>query len=115
MIVPPEDIGNVTAHGEATGAVSVVPCEVNTSKLGARPVRGDFVVRREGMQEVVGVLAADVFNTEIIHDKDKNDRSPFVAPEARRSGALVVAMRFKAGCEEVVGQFASLLEPVDPF
>ena len=99
MIVPPEDVGDVSVHGEATGAVSVVPCEVNTSKLGARPVRGDFVVRREGLQEVVGVLTANVFNTEIIHDKDENDRSPFVTPEARCSGTLIVAMWFKPGHE----------------
>ena len=39
-----EDIFNVIIDGQATGAVYVVPGEVDVGKLGAGPVLGDFMM-----------------------------------------------------------------------
>ena len=83
--------------------MSVVPGEIDASKFSAGPVRGDFIVCGEGLEEVVSVLSADVLDAKIIDDKDKHDWAPFVSPQARGGGTLVVAMRFQSGHEEVVG------------
>ncbi len=80
MVVSAEDISDVSVHGEAAGAVSVVPGEIDASKFCAGPVRGDFVVRGEGLEKVVSVLSADVLDAEIINDKDKHNRALFVSP-----------------------------------
>jgi len=50
MVVSAEDVGDVSVHGEAAGAVSVVPGEIDASKFSAGPVRGDFIVHGEGLE-----------------------------------------------------------------
>ena len=54
--------------GQATGAVCVVPGEVNSSKLGAGPVLGEIIVLKEDFLKVVGVAFANVFDAEVINN-----------------------------------------------
>ena len=61
------------------------------------------------------MVSFNISDSKVIHNKDKNDGSPFVTPEARCSGALVVAMGGESFGEEVIGQFASLFEAIDAF
>ncbi len=58
------------------------------------------------------MLASDVFDSKIIHNEDKGYWSPFVSPESWSGGALIVSLRFQSFGEEVISQFASLLEAV---
>ena len=93
----------------------VVPCDIDASNFLSQPIGGDFVGLLEGLEEVFGMVVANVLDSKVIHDEHKNDGSPFVVPEARHSGALVVAVGGKSFGEEVIGQFASLFEAIDAF
>ena len=55
--------------------------------------------------------AANILDAKVIHDKHKNDGSPFVALEAGCGGALIVAVLGQMLSEEIIGQFASLFQP----
>ena len=57
---------------------SVVPFEVNASKLGASLVSGDMVMLLEGNKEMVVMSTTNIFDAEVIHNKDKNKGAPFV-------------------------------------
>ena len=61
------------------------------------------------------MAAANILDTKVIHNKYKDDGSPFVAPEAWGGVALKVAMLGQMLSEEIIGQFASLFQAVDPF
>ena len=67
------------------------------------------------MEKVFGVASVNILDAKVVHNKDKYDGPPFVTPEARCSGTLVVAVGRESFGEEVIGQFASLLEAIDAF
>ena len=63
-----EEVFNIILDGQATGAVCVVPVEVNAHKSGAGPVLGEFIVLEEDVAKVAGVAFANVFNAKVIDD-----------------------------------------------
>ena len=63
-----EEVFNVILDGQATGAVFVVPGEVDAGKSGAGPVLGEFIVIKEDVAKVVGVAFANIFDAEVIND-----------------------------------------------
>ena len=50
----------------------------------------------------------NIFFTKVVDYKDKEVRSPFVAPNVRSGGGMVVTCRIEAHFEELVGKHASL-------
>ena len=58
----------------------VVPVEVHASKLVSGPVSSNFVRSLECIKEVFSMAFVHVFNTEVINNKDKHDRMPFLLP-----------------------------------
>ena len=63
-----EEVFDIVFDGQATGAVRVVPGEVNAGKLGAGPVLGEFIVLKEDAAKVVGVAFANIFDAEVINN-----------------------------------------------
>ena len=59
--------------------------------------------------------AANILDAKVIHDKHKDDGSPFVVPEAWGGVALKVAVLGQMLSEELIGKLAGLFQPVDPF
>ena len=57
----------------------------------------------EGLEEIFGMLAANVLDAKVIHDKHKDDGSPFMAPEARCGVALMVAILGQMLSEDIIG------------
>ena len=64
---------------------------------------------------MVGMLATDVLDAEVIHHEHKDDGLPFVAPEAGCGVALKVFMLGQALSEEIIGKLAGLSQTIDPF
>ena len=102
-------------HGESGSTLGVVPGNVDASEFCAGPISGDRVVFLQGGQEMFGMLAVAILNSEVVDNEGKRDWSPFVAPQTRGSRGLVVAVFVEAGRKEVVGKFAGLLEPIHSF
>ena len=50
-----EEVFDIIFDGQETGAVRVVPGEVDASELGAGPVLSEFIVLEEDVAKVVGV------------------------------------------------------------
>mgnify|MGYP006175787709 CR=1 FL=1 len=115
MIVFEEYICDVAFHGEMTHVVVVVPVEVDTRKLGSKPI-GCYLIRLlEGLEEMVSMLTTDILDAKVINDKDKDNGMPFVVPESGCDVALGVSMLGKALGEEIVCQSTHLLQPIYPF
>ena len=92
-VIPLEaEVGNVVVRGEATGALGVVPLEIDAGVQVTLPVFGDIVVFFEGISKAVGMVFAYIFNTKVVDDEAEEDRAPFVAPKTRSGGALVVTV-----------------------
>ena len=115
MIVFEEYICDVAFHGEATCAVAVVPVEVNTRELGSKPISYDIVRLLEGLKEMVSMLATNILDAKVINNKDKDNGSPLVVPDAGCAVALRVAVLGQALGEEIIGKLAGLFQPIDPF
>ena len=65
-LIPLEvEVGDVVVHGKATGAMGVVPIEIDTSVQITLPVFSDVIVLFEGISKVMGIAVADIFNTKV--------------------------------------------------
>ena len=62
---------------------------------------------------MIGVELAYIFDAKIFNYEGKQDRSPFVAPQTRGLGALVVVVLYKACLQEVIVEAAGLRETID--
>ena len=68
-VIPLEaEVGYVFVHGKATGAMGVVPFEIDDSVQIYLPVFSDVVVLFEGISKVVGMAVAEIFNTKVVND-----------------------------------------------
>ena len=54
------------------------------------------------------MVVADVFYNKIVNDEDKEDRAPFLAPNFRGGGGLVLPRCVEVSFEELVGNNTSL-------
>ena len=46
----------------------------------------------DGISKVMGMAAANLFNTNVVNDEAEKEMAPFVAPKDGSGGALVLAM-----------------------
>ena len=60
-------------HGDVAGACGIVLVNGKSTEEGNSPVDGDGVYFLEVLDEVVGVLFADVLDPKLINDKGEND------------------------------------------
>ena len=58
------------------------------------------------------MLLANIFNAEVINDKDELNGTPFMAPETRGGGSLIIAGFVQAFAEQVVGKLAGLWQTI---
>ena len=92
-VIPLEaEVGNVVVHGEAAGALGVVPLEIDASVQVTLPVFSDIIVFFEGILKVVGMAVTYVFKTKVIDNEAEEYRAPFMDPDTRSGGALVVSV-----------------------
>ena len=67
----------------------------------------------EDSLEMESVALSDIFDTKVINEQEKHNRSPLVAPQASSGGALVVAVLLETFFEESVGQGPRLWETIN--
>ncbi len=106
----------IARHGEAarTSGINwaVVPFKCHTSKVGAVNFLRDFVVLLESLATMIQMGIADILDGKVVDNECKHDGAPFVAPEPRGGGCLLVVKFGKAVLEEFVGKDACLGETV---
>ena len=103
VVVLYKESGDVVIHGEATGASSVAPGQVDAGIEVAMPVFSEVVVLLHDVVELVGMMNADIFHTEVIYNEGEHDGLPFVLPEAGGGIKLVVACLVEEFLQEFVG------------
>jgi hypothetical protein len=78
--------------------------------MGATNFLRDFVVLFESLAKMIQVGISNVLDGKVVNNEFKHDGAPFVAPEPRGCGCLVVVEFGKAFLEEFVGKDACLGE-----
>ena len=86
------DIGGLVIHCEVAGALIIVPLDIDSSIEVAFFIDCCFIVLFEGVEQTIGVALAYIFDTKVINYEGKQDRSPFVMPQTRGEGELVVVV-----------------------
>jgi hypothetical protein len=81
-------------------------------KAGAINFFRDFVVLFESLAKMIQVGITNVLDGKVINNECKHDGAPFVAPEPRGGGCLIVVKVGKTVSEELVGRDACLGETV---
>eukprot|EP00980_Cylindrotheca_fusiformis_P014017 scaffold3668_cov97-Cylindrotheca_fusiformis.AAC.1 len=111
-----ESGGDVTGHGEVTGAIRVVPFEGDATVEGGAPINRDgFVVLAEDVEEVVGIGERGVLDGEIVDNQREDEVFAGVFPKAGCVAALEIAVGFESFFEEHVGELAGLGKAVHSF
>ena len=87
-----ECFDDVPRHGEFNGSVVVVPFEVYSEEYGAFPVNCDGVCLFECFDEVLGVVVACVFHTEVVYDEAEDCFTCDVPEESWCCSSTYVAM-----------------------
>ncbi len=80
--------------------------------MGAVNFLRDFVVLFESLAKMIQVGITNALDGKVINNECKHDGAPFVVPEPRGCGCLVVVEFSKAVLEEFVGKDACLGETV---
>ena len=97
-----QSFGGVARHGEVDLAAVVVPVERDADVLLTVPVRLQVVVFSDGVDKVLSVLLADVFDPEVVNNERELDWTPLVEPQSRDELALVVPPPVQAFFEELL-------------
>ena len=69
MTILDEEVTDVAFHSEEARVFGVVPGEANAGIFLAFPVLCDGVMLLQDGAEVLGVVLASVFNTEVVNDE----------------------------------------------
>jgi hypothetical protein len=116
MFLPDADVEYIARHGEAARAFglnwAVVSFKCHTGKAGAVNILRDLVVLLESLAKMIQVGIANVLDGKVVDNEYKHERAPFVAPEPRAGGCLIVVEFGKAVSEEFVCKDACLGETV---
>ena len=68
----------ITGHGHMYHACNVVPLQCQPTVLRACPIDGDAVEEKEGVDEVLSIILANIFYTEVVNNQRKSDWSCLV-------------------------------------
>ncbi len=116
ILVPGGHTEDIARHGEAAKAFSVnwavIQFECHAGTAAAIDFFRNFVVLHESLAKMIQVCITNVLNGEVVDDEWKHDEVPFVVPETRGGGCLVVVEFGKAASEVVVSKVACLGETV---
>ena len=107
--------GNILGHRDVDVASIVVPVDGEAKVTGAGPIFGKGIFLFEGMEQVVGVRAREVFDAEVVNGKGECGGACVVYPNTRRVANWVVAEGGKVVAELFVGENAGLFEAVHAF
>ena len=105
-----ESRANVSWHGDFNSALDVVPVERESKVQSAGPIDRNLVELLEGIDEVVSMFLADIFDSEIVNNEGESYRSGFVFPERWSARHWSVAESCEMLLEAVVGNASSLFE-----
>ena len=100
----------IVGHGYVAGACVVISGNGNSTEEGTGTVDGDGVQFLEGLDEVVGILLANIIDPKVGDDEGESDGLGGVLPELRSSGNRGKLKVGKLRFEPVVGNAAGLFE-----
>jgi hypothetical protein len=93
----------------------IVPIDGEAAVEETSPVGGAGVEVLEGLDEMIGMLFANVLDSKVVDDEAENDGTCRVFPETWGSWCWIVAILDEMLGEALVGDDASLFEAVHAF
>jgi hypothetical protein len=112
VLVLVEGSGHVARHRQVDGAFVVVPLEGNATVELTFPVARRFVVFFESVVQVVGMLFADIFYSEIVDNEREHDGARVVFPQAMGVFGGRISMGSKSFLQELASEDAGLRQAV---
>ena len=100
----------VVGHANVTGARDVVPGNGETAVNGTGTIDGYTVDFLEGLDEVVIIFFAGIFDAKIIHYKGKSDGFGGIIPKGRGAGNGRKSELRKVRFEAIIGDAPGLFE-----
>ena len=76
----------VIGHGNVASRSRLIPMNVETIEQGAGPIHGDGVLFLEGLDQVVSIFFAGIFDAKVVNDKGEGDVTRRMLPEGRGVG-----------------------------
>ena len=105
----------IVGHGYVAGACVLIPGNGKSTEEGTGSVDGDGVQFLEGLDEVVGVLLANILYPKVVNDKVESYGLDGVLTERRSYRNRGESKIGKVSFEPVVGDAAGLFEAGMPF
>ena len=93
---------DVSFHADAAALTSIVPLDVDASKLVPSHVKLNSVNFFEKIQEVVEVFDPNIFDTKVVYDQTELNGAPFVMPKSWCGRCFIITLDDKARAEEIV-------------
>ena len=100
----------IVGHGYVAGACGVIPGNGKSTEEGTGLVDEDGVQFLEGLDEVVGILLADILDPKVVNNEGESDGIGGVIPDRRSSGNRGESKMGKMSFETVVGDAAGLFK-----
>jgi hypothetical protein len=72
--------GNAAGHRDVDSALLVVPFQGKATVEGAGPIKGNAAQGLDGVDEVAGVLLANIFDAKVVDDQGEGDRTGMMRP-----------------------------------
>jgi hypothetical protein len=81
-----ERFGDVVGHADVNEALCVIPVEMLSNIQSAGPVSGEGVFLLQYVQEMLGVILYDIFDSKVIAYEAEGDGSVFMCEQASGVG-----------------------------
>jgi hypothetical protein len=106
---------HVVGHGNVDKFFGVVPFDSEATIKFAFPVGGNGVKVLQGIDEMVGIVFANIFDAKVVDDEAEGDVAALVSPKAGGARRWGVAVFGEVGLESNVGEEAGLFKAVHAF
>jgi hypothetical protein len=110
-----EGLFNMAGHGDVARFVWVIQFYGEPKEFVAVPIEGNFVQLFEDINEVLGIVAANILDAKIIDDEGKADVASCVAEQAGSVFGLDVSVGSKVLDKAVICKPASLRKAIHAF
>ena len=106
-------IFDVARLAEVTDTIGIVPFEVDAAEAFAFPVNVNFLIMVvKALDQMVGMLFVNVFDTKVIHNEAEADWVPLVVPKAGSVSYRGVSIAAQEADELLFGEYARLWKAI---
>jgi hypothetical protein len=112
MLEPLYCLLNIQWHQKVYLLAGIVPFDGESAVTFSFHFKQAYKVFRHRLYQVLGVFFPNLFYPKVFNNERKGDGMPFMCPQPWRCFALVIAVLLQPFCQELLGDYPRLWEPV---